>query len=74
MKKRHVNTSIVVSCDFPNEKENDGILIVGRPHGGQIDILNAFDGKEARDIWDKLITVNTFNILAFIESPSFLSM
>ena len=58
MKKRHVNTSIVVSCDFPNEKENDGILIVGRPHGGKIDILNAFDGKEARDIWDKLITVN----------------
>ena len=57
MKKRHVNTSIIVSCDFPNEKENDGILIVGRPHGGKIDILNAFDGKEARDIWDKLITV-----------------
>lgn len=38
---------------------SDSILIVGRKRKNEsIDIINAFQGKEALDIYEKLITVN----------------
>ncbi len=34
------------------------VLIVGRKEKGGIDIINAFQGKEAKELYKKLITNN----------------
>lgn len=48
--------SILVSVDFSN-KDGTGVLIVGRKRMNQsIDIINAFQGDEARELYEKLIT------------------
>lgn len=51
-----VNECLLVSVDF-TQGEDTGILIVGRQKNGKVDILNAFQGQEAIDIYKKLITV-----------------
>lgn len=53
MKK--INEAIIVSVDFTNQDK--GVLVVGRPRkGGVPKIINAFQGKEAYDLYMKLIT------------------
>lgn len=51
-----VNECLLVSVDF-TKGEDTGVLIVGRQNNGKIDIINAFQGQEAADIYRKLITV-----------------
>lgn len=51
-----VNECLLVSVDF-TKGEDIGVLIVGRQNNGKIDIINAFQGQEAADIYRKLITV-----------------
>ena len=47
--------SILVSVDFSN-KNNTGVLIVGRKRMNQsVEIINAFQGEEAMDLYKKLI-------------------
>lgn len=48
--------SYIVAWDFSNGEDND-ILIVGSQHRGVMDIVNAFQGQEARDIYNKLSTL-----------------
>lgn len=48
--------SIIVSVDFSNGKDV-GVLIVGRQQNGKVDIINAFQGKEAEELYSKLTTV-----------------
>ncbi len=50
------NECLLVSVDFTNG-EDVGILIVGRQKKGKVNIVNAFQGQEAIDIYKKLITV-----------------
>lgn len=52
-----VNECLLVSVDF-TQGEDTGVLIVGRQKNGKVDIVNAFQGLEAIDIYKKLITVN----------------
>lgn len=48
--------SILVSVDFSN-KDGTGVLIVGRKRMNQsVDIINAFQGDEARELYEKLVT------------------
>lgn len=48
--------SILVSVDFSN-KNGTGVLIVGRKRMNQsVDIINAFEGDEARELYEKLVT------------------
>lgn len=48
--------SILVSVDFSN-KDGTGVLIVGRKRMNQsVEIINAFHGDEARELYEKLIT------------------
>ena len=51
-----VNESLIVGVDFTNGKDV-GILIVGRqqPKKG-VEVINAFQGEEAYDLYLKLIT------------------
>lgn len=55
MKKPRINESLIIGVDF--SKRDDGVLIVGRQKNGEVTIINAFQGKEAFDIYEKLITV-----------------
>ena len=51
-----VTDSILVSVDFDMKGDPDtAVLIVGKKKkGGAIDILNAFQGDEAMELWNKL--------------------
>lgn len=46
------NGAYIVSWDF--SKEDTGVLIVGKQTKGKMDIINAFQGEEAYDIYKKL--------------------
>ena len=52
-----VNECLLVSVDFTKGIDS-GVLIVGRQKNGKVDIVNAFQGQEAADIYQKLITIN----------------
>ena len=56
MDKLKVNECLLVGVDF-TKGEDVGILIVGRQKNGKIDIINAFQGQEAANIYRKLITI-----------------
>lgn len=48
--------TILVSFDFTNGK-NNSVLIVGRKSPGQVvDIINAFQGEEAEELYKRLVT------------------
>lgn len=47
------NGAFIVSWDFSNGRDND-ILLIGERKGGRMTVLNAFQGKEARNIYEKL--------------------
>lgn len=50
-----INESLIVGVDFTNG-EDVGVLIVGRKLPNQsVDIINAFQGKEAEELYNKLI-------------------
>lgn len=52
----NVSDTILVSVDFTNGKDT-GVLVVGRKRPNQsVEIINAFRGKEAEDLYLKLIT------------------
>lgn len=49
------NGSVIVSWDFTNG-EDVGILLVGEKRPGvDVEIINAFQGKEAVEIYNKLM-------------------
>ena len=57
MDNLRVNECLLVSVDF-TQGEDTGVLIVGRQEKeGKVNIVNAFQGQEAIDIYKKLITV-----------------
>lgn len=52
---KHISDCILVSVDFSDH--NEGVLIVGRKRKNETaEIINAFQGKEAMDLYKKLIT------------------
>ena len=47
--------SILVSVDFSN-KNDTGVMVIGRKRMNQsFEIINAFQGEEARDLYEKLV-------------------
>lgn len=49
-----IHESLIIGVSFSTEHE--GIMIVGRQTKSKIDIINAFSGEEARELYNKLIT------------------
>jgi hypothetical protein len=45
--------SVIVSWDFSHGKDA-GVLIVGRQQKGRVEIINAYQGEEAKEIYQKL--------------------
>lgn len=55
--KKNLSDCILVGVDFNKEDNRVGVLIVGRKRPNEsVDIINAFQGKEAEDLYLKLIT------------------
>ena len=48
--------SVIVSVSFPDDGGKDtGILLVGKRKAGHVsEIINVFEGKEARELYKKL--------------------
>ena len=49
--------AFIVSWDFSHDKEHD-ILLVGKQKNGVVEVINAFQGQEAYDLWKKLAIPN----------------
>lgn len=46
--------SVIVGYDY-NEPTDNAVLIVGKkPPDNSVDIINAFQGEEAKELWAKL--------------------
>lgn len=45
--------AVIVSWDFSHGKDT-GVLIVGKQESGRMEIVNAFQGPEALELWKKL--------------------
>ena len=52
----NTNGAYIVAWDFSHGEDVD-VLIVGEKKNGVMNIVNAFQGQEARDIYEKLSTV-----------------
>lgn len=52
---KNVCKSIIVGVDFTHGKDV-GVLIVGEQVDGKVNIINAFQGEEAYNLYKKLIT------------------
>lgn len=50
--------SVIVSWDFSHGTDNDmGILLVGKKEPGKpVEVINAFQGKDAEELYLKLVT------------------
>lgn len=48
--------SFILSVSFTDE--NKGVLIVGKQTKGQMEIINAFQDKEAYELYEKIVTKN----------------
>ena len=47
--------SLIIGFDFDSEKDN-AVLIVGqKSKNNQVEIINAFQGEEAKELYKKLI-------------------
>ena len=51
----NTNGSFIVSWDFNHGKDKD-LIVVGERQNGKLVIINAIQGHEARDIYEKLRT------------------
>lgn len=50
-----LNDTLLVGFDFTHGKDKE-VLIVGRKNGDTIDIVNAFQGDNAKALYELLIT------------------
>lgn len=56
LRRGKMEDSLVIGVDFSNKNDID-TMVVGRIRNDQsIDIVNAFQGDEARELYEKLIT------------------
>lgn len=47
---------LLVSYDFSNGEDNDIVLVGTKTEKRDVEIINAFQGKEARELYEKLVT------------------
>lgn len=49
-----LNDTLLVGFDFTHDADNN-VLIVGRKNGKELDIINAFQGDDAKAMYDLLM-------------------
>lgn len=52
---KKLSDAVIVSIDMSRGIDND-VMIVGRQTKGKMEVINAFQGAEARMLWGKLTT------------------
>lgn len=55
--KLQTSGCFLVSFDFSNGRDHDVVIVGEKQRGKEVQIINAFRGKEAREIYEKLTTV-----------------
>ena len=49
-----ITTSVIVAFDY-KESADKALLLVGKQNPGKgVQVINAFDGEEAKELWKKL--------------------
>lgn len=66
--------SLIIGFDF-SHGEDVGVLIVGRKKISQsIEIINAFQGEEAKEIYERLTTIKSRDVMDKIQVQAMKSM
>lgn len=60
------NGSIIVSWDFSNGKDNS-ILLVGQQKNGVVNVINAFQGEEAEELYKRLVVPRKTQKTSFVK-------
>lgn len=57
MKEWKTNGAVIMSWDFSRgaDGKDKAILLVGKQTKGTVEVINAFQDQEARDIYEKLL-------------------
>jgi hypothetical protein len=50
--------AVIVSWDFSHGRDKDILLVGRKTPKADVEVINAFQGKEARDIYEKLVAPN----------------
>lgn len=58
--------SVIVSWDFSHGKDV-GVLIVGYQKNGRVEVINAYQGEEAHELYERLITQKKIQKTSFAE-------
>ncbi len=58
--------SVIVSWDFSHGKDV-GVLIVGNQKNGQVEVINAYQGEEAYDLYRRLTVQKKNQKTSFVE-------
>lgn len=48
--------AVIVSWDFSHDRDKQ-VLLVGKQENGLVEVINIFQGEEAHEIYDRLVTV-----------------
>lgn len=57
MNKLQTSGCFLVSFDFSNGRDNDIVIVGEKQPKKEVQVINAFRGAEAREIYEKLTTV-----------------
>ena len=54
--ENHTTTSLIIGYDISHTSDNKVLAIGKRGPSGSVEIVNAFQGDEAEELYNKLIT------------------
>ena len=54
--ENHTTTSLIIGYDISHTSDNKVLVIGKRGLSGSVEIVNAFQGDEAEELYNKLIT------------------
>lgn len=58
--------SVIVSWDFSHGKDV-GVLIVGHQKNGRVEVINAYQGEEAHELYERIISQKKTQKTSFTE-------
>ena len=59
--ENHTTTSLIIGYDISHTSDNKLLVIGKRGPTGSVEIVNAFQGDEAEELYNKLITKKEIN-------------
>lgn len=59
--ENHTTTSLIIGYDISHTSDNKVLVIGKRGPSGSIEIVNAFQGDEAEELYNNLITKKEIN-------------